>query len=54
VYGAANTEDIEPTAASVKFIDRVIDVSLDENQPIGWRVERLENLLAHYLRMRLN
>ncbi len=45
------TEDVEPTPASLRFIDCVIDVARDASLPIGRRIERLENLLAHYLRM---
>jgi hypothetical protein len=44
------SEDDEPTAASIRFIDHVISVARDGSLPLGRRIERLENLLTHYLR----
>jgi hypothetical protein len=40
VYG---TEDIEPTAASLKFIDRVIDLKSDEFSSVFLRRLRFED-----------
>jgi hypothetical protein len=49
-WEAIYPNDDEPTYASIAFIDHALATAKNGNLSLARRIERLENLLAHYLR----